>query len=50
ERMAPMLEGCIRKARSLARCADSFGASRTFIVHHARCAEHVARRAGAKSI
>ncbi|MCI89125.1 hypothetical protein A2U01_0110413 [Trifolium medium] len=30
--------------------AASTGASRTFIVHHARCADRVARRAGVKSI
>ncbi|MCI78587.1 hypothetical protein A2U01_0099857, partial [Trifolium medium] len=35
---------------STARCAASCGASRTFIVHHACCAEQVARRADAKSI
>ncbi|MCI81243.1 hypothetical protein A2U01_0102516, partial [Trifolium medium] len=53
ERMArrsSQLEGCFRKALSVARCAASYGASRTFIVHHASRAEQVARRANAKSI
>ncbi|MCI71929.1 hypothetical protein A2U01_0093192, partial [Trifolium medium] len=53
ERMAhrtSQLEGCFRKALSLARRATSYGALHTFIVHHARRAEQVARRAGAKSI
>ncbi|MCI45448.1 hypothetical protein A2U01_0066687 [Trifolium medium] len=49
-RHASLLEGCIRKARSLARCAASSSASRTFIVHHVRRTEQVARRADAKSI
>ncbi|MCI35352.1 hypothetical protein A2U01_0056573, partial [Trifolium medium] len=49
-RRASLLGGCIRKARSLARCAASSGASRSLIVHHARRAEQVARRADAKSI
>ncbi|MCI64046.1 hypothetical protein A2U01_0085303, partial [Trifolium medium] len=35
-RRASRLEGCIRKARSSARRAASSGASRIFIVHHAR--------------
>ncbi|MCI84332.1 hypothetical protein A2U01_0105609, partial [Trifolium medium] len=38
-RHASQLEGCFRKALSIARCAASYGASRTFIVHVARCAE-----------
>ncbi|MCI65680.1 hypothetical protein A2U01_0086938, partial [Trifolium medium] len=35
-RRAIQLEGCIRKALPMARCVASYGASRTFIVHHAR--------------
>ncbi|MCI54890.1 hypothetical protein A2U01_0076140, partial [Trifolium medium] len=35
---------------SVARRTSSTGASRTFIDHHARRADRVARRAGAKSI
>ncbi|MCI66344.1 hypothetical protein A2U01_0087602, partial [Trifolium medium] len=49
-RRASQLERRFRKARPLARRATSCGASRTFIVHHARRAEQVARRADAKSI
>ncbi|MCI93618.1 hypothetical protein A2U01_0114916, partial [Trifolium medium] len=30
-RRANQLEGCIRKALSMARCATSYGALRTFI-------------------
>ncbi|MCI49739.1 hypothetical protein A2U01_0070983, partial [Trifolium medium] len=49
-RRASLLERCIRKARSSARRAASSGTSRIFIVHHARRADMVAQRAGAKSI
>ncbi|MCI59918.1 hypothetical protein A2U01_0081173, partial [Trifolium medium] len=49
-RRASLLEGCIKNSRMLARCAASSCASRTFIVHRARRAEQVARRASAKSI
>ncbi|MCI88207.1 hypothetical protein A2U01_0109493 [Trifolium medium] len=49
-RVAPAVRKCTRKARSSARCVASSGASRTFKVRHARRAEQVARRAGAKSI
>ncbi|MCI34873.1 hypothetical protein A2U01_0056094, partial [Trifolium medium] len=49
-RCASMLEGCIRKARSLARRAASSGASRIFICSSRALRSKVARRAGAKSI
>ncbi|MCI94679.1 hypothetical protein A2U01_0115977 [Trifolium medium] len=49
-RRASQLQGCLRKALPVARCAASCGASRTFNVHHARRAKQMARRAGAKSI
>ncbi|MCI50551.1 hypothetical protein A2U01_0071795 [Trifolium medium] len=49
-RRASQLGRWIRKALSLARRATSYGVSRTFIVHLARRAKQVARRADAKSI
>ncbi|MCI77610.1 hypothetical protein A2U01_0098880, partial [Trifolium medium] len=49
-RRASQLECYFRKALPLARRAASYGASRTFNVHHARRAEQMARRADAKSI
>ncbi|MCI47636.1 hypothetical protein A2U01_0068878 [Trifolium medium] len=49
-RRASLLEDCIRNFWLLARCAASSGASHTFIVHRARRAYQLARRAGAKSI
>ncbi|MCI43079.1 hypothetical protein A2U01_0064316, partial [Trifolium medium] len=53
ERMArrvSQLECCFRKALPLVHRAASYGASRTFNVHHARRTEQMAQRADAKSI
>ncbi|MCI76358.1 hypothetical protein A2U01_0097627, partial [Trifolium medium] len=49
-RVAQAVRFLHQEVRSMARRATSNGASRTFIVHHARRAEQVARRTGAKSI
>ncbi|MCI16710.1 hypothetical protein A2U01_0037854, partial [Trifolium medium] len=49
-RRAGQLGWSIREPLPSTRRADSYGASRTFIVHHAHCAGWVARRADAKSI
>ncbi|MCI38318.1 hypothetical protein A2U01_0059546, partial [Trifolium medium] len=49
-RRASQLGSLHQKNFTIARCAASSGASRTFKVHHARRADRTARRAGAKSI